>query len=54
MQGAWSTSRPGRFTLGGEARYSFYRRLVLPRAGLDGFFIENEENTFSVTEHPQH
>jgi hypothetical protein len=31
----WSTSRPGRFTLGKELRYPFNRRLMGPVAGLD-------------------
>jgi hypothetical protein len=35
-EGGWSTPRPGRFTPGKETRYPFYRRLVGPRAGLDG------------------
>jgi hypothetical protein len=34
--GGWSTPRPGRFTPGKETQYPLYRRLVGPRAGLDG------------------
>jgi hypothetical protein len=29
--GGWSTPRPGRFTLGEETRYPFYRRLGGPK-----------------------
>jgi hypothetical protein len=34
-KGEWSASRPGRFLPPGKTRYSLYRRLGGPRAGLD-------------------
>jgi len=35
-RGEWSAAHPGRTLLPGKTRYTFYRRLGGPRAGLGG------------------
>ena len=44
----WSTSRPGRFTLGKETRYPFYRELGGTQSRSERF--REEKNLFSLPE----